>query len=52
MLVAVVVLHEEKAKKWADLHGYMCSFSQLSFLDQLNNYVISELKLTAERNKV
>jgi hypothetical protein len=51
-LVAVVVPHEENTKKWAYSNGHMGSFSELCSLDQLKNYVLSELKSTAERNKV
>ncbi|XP_022757807.1 long chain acyl-CoA synthetase 1-like isoform X1 [Durio zibethinus] len=52
MLVAVVVLHEENAKKWAYLNGYTGSLSELSSLNNLQNYVLSELKSTAEKNKM
>lgn len=51
-LVAVVVLHEENTKKWANSNGFLCSFSELSSLEQLRNYVLSELTSTAERNKL
>ncbi|KDP28288.1 hypothetical protein JCGZ_14059 [Jatropha curcas] len=52
MLIAVVVLHEDNTKKWAHLNGHMGSFPELCSLDQLKDYVISELKSTAERNKL
>ncbi|KAG4191984.1 hypothetical protein ERO13_A07G129500v2 [Gossypium hirsutum] len=52
MLVAVVVLHEENAKKWAELNGYTVSLSELCSLSKLQNYVLSELKFTAEKNKM
>lgn len=52
MLVAVVVLHEENTKKWANSNGFLCSFSELCPLEQLRHYVLSELTSTAERNKV
>jgi len=52
MLVAVVVPNEEVANKWAYTNGHISSFDKLCSLDQLNKYVLSELKLTAERNKV
>ncbi|XP_022770782.1 long chain acyl-CoA synthetase 1-like isoform X4 [Durio zibethinus] len=52
MLVAVVVLHEENAKKWANLNGYTGSLSELCSLSKLQNYVLSELKSTAEKNKM
>ncbi|KAL5561047.1 hypothetical protein UlMin_030794 [Ulmus minor] len=51
-LVAVIIPHEEYAKKWAYEKGHMDSFSELCALDQLKNYVLSELKLTAQRNKL
>ncbi|KAK9282252.1 hypothetical protein L1049_005166 [Liquidambar formosana] len=52
MLVAVIVPHEENTQKWAYQNGHMGSFSELCLLDQLQNYVLSELKSTAERNKL
>lgn len=52
VLVAVVVPNEEITKRWAYSNGYMAPFSELCSLDQLKKYVLSELKLTAERNKV
>nr|KJB09487.1 hypothetical protein B456_001G145200 [Gossypium raimondii] len=52
MLVAVVVLHEENAKKWAELNGYTVSLSELCSLSKLQNYVLSELKSTADKNKM
>ncbi|XVE73478.1 hypothetical protein DITRI_Ditri11bG0121100 [Diplodiscus trichospermus] len=52
MLVAVVVLHEENAKKWAYLNGYTGSLSELCALSKLQNYVLSELRSTAEKNKM
>ncbi|XVF22048.1 hypothetical protein REPUB_Repub12eG0140500 [Reevesia pubescens] len=52
MLVAVVVLHEENAKKWAYLNGFTGSLSELCSLSNLQNYVLSELKSTAEKNKM
>lgn len=52
MLVAVVVLHEENTKSWAYLNGHMGSFTELCSLHQLQKLVLSELKTTAERNKV
>ena len=51
-LIAVIVPHEENTKKWAYVNGHMGSFFELCHLDQLKSYVLSELKLTAERNKV
>ncbi|CAK7348469.1 unnamed protein product [Dovyalis caffra] len=52
MLVAVVVLHEVNTKNWAFLHGHMGSFTELCSLHQLQKFVLSELKTTAERNKL
>ncbi|KAJ6955832.1 hypothetical protein NC652_007055 [Populus alba x Populus x berolinensis] len=52
MLVAVVVLHEENTKSWAYLNGHMGSFTELCSLHQLQKLVLSELKTTAERNKL
>ncbi|KAK8972649.1 hypothetical protein V6N11_082578 [Hibiscus sabdariffa] len=52
MLVSVVVLHEENVKKWADLNGYTSPVSELCSLSKLQNHVLSELKSTAEKNKM
>lgn len=52
MLVAVVVLHEENTKSWAYLNGHMGSFTEFCSLHQLQKLVLSELKTTAERNKL
>ncbi|XP_027934376.1 long chain acyl-CoA synthetase 1-like [Vigna unguiculata] len=52
MLVAVIVPNEEVVNKWAYTNGHISSFPKLCSLDQLNKYVLSELKLTAERNKL
>jgi len=52
VLVAVVVPNEEITKKWAYTNGFVGSFTELCSLDQFKKYVLSELKLTAERNKV
>ncbi|XP_057428087.1 long chain acyl-CoA synthetase 1-like [Lotus japonicus] len=52
MLVAVVVPNEEFTNKWAYLNGHIAPFSQLCSLDQLKTYVLSELKSTAQRNKL
>ncbi|XP_062144220.1 long chain acyl-CoA synthetase 1-like isoform X4 [Alnus glutinosa] len=51
-LVAVVIPQEENTKKWASSNGHTGSFSELCSLDQLKDYVLSELKSTAERNKL
>ncbi|XP_065860283.1 long chain acyl-CoA synthetase 1-like [Euphorbia lathyris] len=52
MLVAVVKPHEETTKKWAHSKGHMGSFSELCLLDQLNEYILSELKSTALSKKL
>ncbi|RZC19867.1 Long chain acyl-CoA synthetase 1 [Glycine soja] len=52
MLVAVVVPNEEVANKWAYSNGHIASFSKLYFLGQLKKYVLFELKLIVERNKL
>ncbi|XP_019441273.1 PREDICTED: long chain acyl-CoA synthetase 1 [Lupinus angustifolius] len=52
MLVAVVVPNEEITNKWAYSNGHITPFSKLCSLDQLKKYVLSELKSTAERNKL
>lgn len=51
-LVAVVVPNKEHAEKWAHQNGHKVSFSELCNLPQLKDYILSELKSTAERNKV
>ncbi|GMH02287.1 hypothetical protein Nepgr_004126 [Nepenthes gracilis] len=52
MLVAVVVPSEENAKKWMDDNGCRGSLAELCTLNELRNYVLSELKSAAERNKL
>ncbi|XP_031274144.1 long chain acyl-CoA synthetase 1 isoform X1 [Pistacia vera] len=52
MLVAVVVPHEESTEKWAYSKGHMVSFSELCSLDQLKDYVLSELNCAAEKKKL
>ncbi|XP_057460540.1 long chain acyl-CoA synthetase 1-like [Actinidia eriantha] len=52
MLVAVVVLHEDNTRSWANQNGHKGSLSELCSLNQLQDYVLLELKSTAERNKV
>nr|XP_043620268.1 long chain acyl-CoA synthetase 1-like [Erigeron canadensis] len=51
-LVAVVVPNQEHALKWADRNGHKTTFSDLCTLSQLQDYIISELKSTAERFKL
>lgn len=52
MLVAVVVPHEVNTEKWAELEGHKGSFTDLCKLDVLRDYVLQNLKVTAENNKV
>lgn len=52
MLVAVVVPHEGNTKKWADQNGHKGSIPELCSLQELNQYILLELKTAAERNKV
>ncbi|CAI0405855.1 unnamed protein product [Linum tenue] len=52
MLVAVVVLHEENAMKWANANGCKGSFEEICCLEQLRQHVLLELKSTGERNKL
>ncbi|KAL6968665.1 Long-chain-fatty-acid--CoA ligase 2 (Long-chain acyl-CoA synthetase 2) (Fatty acid activator 2) [Sarracenia purpurea var. burkii] len=52
MLVAVVVPHEENTKRWALQNGEGGSLIELCALKKLQDYVILELKSTAERNKL
>lgn len=53
MLVAVVVPHEEHTNRWAHQNGHSgSSFSEVCSLKQLQDYILLELKSTAERNKV
>lgn len=47
-----MVPNEEISMKWAYSNGHMGCFSELCSLDHLKEYVLSELKSTAERNKV
>ncbi|KAK7259176.1 hypothetical protein RIF29_24776 [Crotalaria pallida] len=51
-LVAVIVPNRKIIEKWAYSNGHMVPFSELCSHDQLKKYVLSELKLTAERNKL
>ncbi|GFZ19326.1 AMP-dependent synthetase and ligase family protein [Actinidia rufa] len=52
MLVAVVVLHEDNTRNWADQNGHRGSLSELCSLNRLQDYVLVELKSTAQRTKV
>ncbi|CAH1447542.1 unnamed protein product [Lactuca virosa] len=51
-LIAVVVPNKEQAEKWALQNGFKVSWSELCKLRQLQDYIISELKSTAQRNKL
>lgn len=51
-LVAVVVPNQQHAEKWAHQNGHTTSFCDLCTLTQLHGYILSELKSTAERNKL
>ncbi|KAJ9542994.1 hypothetical protein OSB04_022701 [Centaurea solstitialis] len=51
-LVAVVVPNKEHAERWAHQNGNKVSYSALCNLTQLRDYILSELKSTAERNKL
>lgn len=54
MLIAVVVPNVDNAGKWGEKNGYGkgYSYSGLCCLKQLEEYVIQELRSTADRNKV
>lgn len=52
MLIAVVVPNVDNAGKWGEKNGYGEGYSGLCCLKQLEEYVIQELRSTAERNKV
>nr|WDA53428.1 long-chain acyl-CoA synthase 1 [Erycina pusilla] len=51
-LVAVVTPHEDNTKKWALLNGHNGSFNELCSLREFNEYILHELKIAAERNKL
>ncbi|KAI3741734.1 hypothetical protein L1987_59408 [Smallanthus sonchifolius] len=51
-LVAVVVPNHEHAEKWAHQNGHKATYADLCMLTQLQDYILSELKSTAERNKL
>ncbi|KAJ0449824.1 putative long-chain-fatty-acid--CoA ligase [Helianthus annuus] len=51
-LVAVVVPSKEHSEKWAHQNGLKVSYSELCNHTQLREYILSELKSTAERNKL
>ncbi|KAG0498018.1 hypothetical protein HPP92_002709 [Vanilla planifolia] len=52
MLVAVVVPREDNTKKWALLSGHEGVFTELCALKELNEHILEELKLAAEKNKL
>ncbi|XP_022890504.1 long chain acyl-CoA synthetase 1-like [Olea europaea var. sylvestris] len=52
MLVAVVVPNQDSIKKWAEQNGHKHSFLELCSLNPLQDYILLQLKLTAERNKL
>ncbi|KAK6937241.1 AMP-dependent synthetase/ligase [Dillenia turbinata] len=52
ILVAIVILHEANTKKWASENGHRGPSSELCSLNQLQTFVLSELKAVAERNKL
>ncbi|KAI3679081.1 hypothetical protein L6452_38389 [Arctium lappa] len=51
-LVAVAVPNKEHAERWAHQNGHKVSYDELCKLTQLRDYILSELKSTAERNKL
>lgn len=51
-LIAVVVPNREHAEKWAQQNGFKVTWSELCQLTQLRDHIISELKSTAQRNKL
>ncbi|XP_021768691.1 long chain acyl-CoA synthetase 1-like [Chenopodium quinoa] len=52
MLVAVVVPNEDNTKKWAAQNGCKGTFTDFCSLKEFRNYVLSELTVAAERNKL
>ncbi|KAJ4904254.1 Long chain acyl-CoA synthetase 1 [Raphanus sativus] len=52
MLVAVIVPSQETVKRWAKELGFTKPFEELCFLSELQEHIISELKFTAEKNKL
>nr|XP_043635458.1 long chain acyl-CoA synthetase 1-like [Erigeron canadensis] len=51
-LVAVAVPNKENAEKWAHQNKHKVSYAELCKLTQFKDYILSELKSTAERNKL
>ncbi|KAK8963936.1 Long chain acyl-CoA synthetase 1 [Platanthera guangdongensis] len=52
MLVALVTPYKDNTQKWAMLNGIKGSFSEICALKELHDYILQELKLAAERNKL
>lgn len=52
MLVAVIVPNPETVNRWAKDLGFTKPFEELCSLPELKEHIISELKSTAEKNKV
>ncbi|CAF1874369.1 hypothetical protein Bca4012_034689 [Brassica carinata] len=52
MLVAVIVPNQETIKRWAKELGFTKPFEELCSLSELQEHIISELKSTAEKNKL
>ncbi|XP_023756261.1 long chain acyl-CoA synthetase 1 [Lactuca sativa] len=51
-LVAVVVPNKEHVERWGHKNGHKNCFSSLCTLTQLQDYILCELKSTAQRNKL
>ncbi|CAH2057640.1 unnamed protein product [Thlaspi arvense] len=52
MLVAVIVPNPETLNRWAKDFGFTKPFEELCSLPELQEHIISELKSTAEKNKL
>lgn len=52
MLVAVIVPNPETLNRWAKDVGFTKPFEELCSLPELQEHIVSELKSTAEKNKV
>nr|VDD25194.1 unnamed protein product [Brassica rapa] len=52
MLVAVIVPNQETVKRWAKELGFTKPFEELCSLSEFQEHIISELKSTAEKNKL
>ncbi|XP_062230632.1 long chain acyl-CoA synthetase 1-like [Phragmites australis] len=51
-LVAVVNPHEENTMKWAESNGYSGSFDEICKLEGLKEYILKELTVVAQKNKL